>query len=313
MTHRTLSQALSLAVALTVAALGPFSSAGTALAATSNDASEGAREPSKGAASTPSKSKPARAGKGKGKKSAAPKARASGKAASKAKKAGQGSKPAKAKRAAGRQNKPATRRAKTPPKVVDSDSPQPRAAKPRARPAPCAGAVVSLDRGGAEAERLSLVDCHGKPLDAAVAKVSVLARPWGTPKRSASSVRRLDAGVLTRLDAVAKKLPGRTLTLIGGPPAGAGASSAHDAGRAVDLRVDGVDDRKLVEVCRSLPDTGCGYYPNASFVHIDARPAGSGKVYWIDASEPGEPPRYVASWPPPAATPAAAPRAPAKP
>jgi hypothetical protein len=46
-------------------------------------------------------------------------------------------------------------------------------------------------------------------------------------------------------------------------------------------------------------DTGCGYYPNSSFVHVDVRQPGTGHVAWIDASGPGEPPHYVASWPPP--------------
>jgi hypothetical protein len=54
-----------------------------------------------------------------------------------------------------------------------------------------------------------------------------------------------------------------------------------------------------VAFCRGLRDTGCGYYPNSSFVHFDVRPGGTGHVYWIDASGPGEAARYVSSWPPP--------------
>jgi hypothetical protein len=33
-------------------------------------------------------------------------------------------------------------------------------------------------------------------------------------------------------------------------------------------------------------------------VHLDVRDAGAGNVSWIDASGPGESPRYVAAWPP---------------
>jgi hypothetical protein len=51
---------------------------------------------------------------------------------------------------------------------------------------------------------------------------------------------------------------------------------------------------------KTLGDTGCGFYPNSSFVHIDVRDAGAGHVTWIDASGPGETPRYVPTWPPPA-------------
>jgi len=51
---------------------------------------------------------------------------------------------------------------------------------------------------------------------------------------------------------------------------------------------------------KTLDDTGCGYYPNSSFVHMDVRDPETGHVAWIDASGPGETPRYVAQWPEPA-------------
>jgi hypothetical protein len=60
-----------------------------------------------------------------------------------------------------------------------------------------------------------------------------------------------------------------------------------------------VANEAVVEFCKTLADTGCGYYPNSSFVHVDVRQPGTGHVAWIDASGPGEAPRYVASWPPP--------------
>lgn len=55
----------------------------------------------------------------------------------------------------------------------------------------------------------------------------------------------------------------------------------------------------MVAFCKTLADTGCGFYPNSSFVHIDVREPGAGHVSWIDASGPGETPRYVSVWPPP--------------
>ncbi len=166
------------------------------------------------------------------------------------------------------------------------------------RPAPCVGASVSIDRAGVEADRFPLVDCHNRPLATAIAKVAVLSRPWGSPKSQAAKTPSIDAEVIARLNAIAAKLPGHAISVVGGPSASGKGKSAHEAGRAIDFRVDGVENDKLVEVCRSLPDTGCGYYPNASFIHIDARPKGAGKTFWIDASEPGETPRYVTSWPP---------------
>lgn len=293
MTHRTLPRALSLALALAVASFGALFSAGSAQAE-SRAGEAGAHEPTKGAAPAPAKAKAkaAHTSKSKAKKGAAAKAGAPGKAHAKPDKTA--SKPAKTKRTAARETKPATKRAKPQPKA--DDSPRPGAASSAK---PCNGTVVSLDRGGVEADRITLVDCRKKPLDEAVSKVSILARPWGAPRSVASKAGRVDAGVITRLAAVAAKFPGRTISVIGGPRPTAGGSSAHHAGRALDLRIDGVENEKLVEVCRSLPDTGCGYYPNASFVHVDVRTAGAGKAFWIDASEPGEPPRYVTSWPPP--------------
>jgi hypothetical protein len=71
----------------------------------------------------------------------------------------------------------------------------------------------------------------------------------------------------------------------------------HSSGRAVDFRMEGVKNEDVVAFCKTLGDTGCGFYPNSSFVHIDVRDPGAGHVAWIDASGPGETPRYVSQWP----------------
>lgn len=304
MTYRNLPKAISLALMLAASSLGPLMLPGTALAETPKEGagsdqaaaksesaatkSESTATKSEGAADktakTASKAKP------KAKKATTAKAPSKAVTHAKADKTEKAAPKAKAKRTAARETKPAAKRAKAPAKADDSP-------KHGAAPAPCTGAAVALDRGGVEADRLPLVDCHSKPLKAAIAKVSVLARPWGAPKRAAKS-SLLDGGVIARIDAIARKFSGRTISLVGGPRAATSGGSAHQSGRAVDLRVDGIDNRKLAEFCRTLPDTGCGYYPNASFVHVDVRARGSGKSSWIDVSEPGEPPRYVSAWPP---------------
>jgi hypothetical protein len=301
MTYRTLPKALSLALVLAAASFGTLLVPGTALAETPQDAASGEHASAKSDDAGSAKPKHAAKAKNKAKKGATAKAHTAPKAHAKADKSEKSdktaAKPAKGKRTAARENKPSGKRAKAPAKN-DDGSPQPTSSR-----GACSGTPVSLDRGGVEADRFPLVDCHGKPTDAAIAKVSVLARPWGASKKSVKKSGRIDAGVLTRIEAVAKKFPGRTITLVGGPsPTSGSGSSAHKAGRAVDLRVDGVENQKVAELCRTLPDTGCGFYPNASFVHIDARAAGAGKSYWIDVSEPGEPPRYVSSWPPSSAS-----------
>lgn len=65
----------------------------------------------------------------------------------------------------------------------------------------------------------------------------------------------------------------------------------------MDISLTGVSNVTLLEVCRKLEDVGCGFYPNSKFVHIDVRRPGMGHAFWIDASGPGEPSRYVDSWP----------------
>jgi len=74
--------------------------------------------------------------------------------------------------------------------------------------------------------------------------------------------------------------------------------SMHATGRAIDFRIEGAKNEDVVAFCKTLTDTGCGFYPNSSFVHVDVRDPGAGHVSWIDASGPGETPRYVSTWPP---------------
>lgn len=193
---------------------------------------------------------------------------------------------------------------------------------------PCFAPSVAIDRNGLENETFSLVDCKGKPLDSAREKLSILARPWGTPrpvieppkktKKSAKrqtgkdkpsepiaeatelapNVRLLDPGLLTRIDTIARHFKGKHISLVSGyRPRSRG--SLHQTARAIDMRIAGVSNEEVVAFCKSITDTGCGYYPNSSFVHIDVRAPGTGSVSWIDASGPGEAPRYVSAWPPP--------------
>jgi hypothetical protein len=92
--------------------------------------------------------------------------------------------------------------------------------------------------------------------------------------------------------------PARIVIVSGYRPRSAG--SFHQLARALDFRIEGVKNEALVEFCKTLPDTGCGYYPNSLFVHMDVRNPGAGHVTWIDISGPGESPKYVSQWPLPA-------------
>lgn len=207
---------------------------------------------------------------------------------------------------------------------------------------PCFAPAISIDRNGLEGETFSLVDCKGGVLEDAREKLSVLARPWGSPRpvlasrkkatkaelrvekskaktekpgtpdgkpapetatevseaEIAPNVRLLDAGLLSRVETISKHFGNKPISLVSGyRPKSKG--SLHQSARALDMRVTGVSNEELVAFCKTLEDTGCGYYPNSSFVHVDVRNKGTGSVSWIDASGPGETPRYVTQWPPP--------------
>ena len=132
--------------------------------------------------------------------------------------------------------------------------------------------------------------------------MDILARSKGP--EVAPGIRRIDPRLVERLEKVIDHFrkegsssgsPSKVLLVSGYRPRSAG--SYHQSGRALDFRIDGVQNEALVSFCKTLPDTGCGYYPNSSFVHMDVRDAGAGHVAWIDISRPGEPPKYVSAWP----------------
>jgi|GEM_PF-1731189 len=198
------------------------------------------------------------------------------------------------------------------------------AGKPSAR-RPCVRDPIAIARiSGTEEERFSLTRCDGSPAPLALEHLSVMARPGSAarPEKTiaelvkakgeniAPGVRRLDARLVERLQLVvdhfAKANKPLKMTLVSGyRPTSTG--SYHATGQALDFRLDGTTNEALVTFCKTLPDTGCGYYPNSSFIHLDVRAPGTGHVTWIDASGPGETPRYVASWPPPKSLPMPAP------
>jgi hypothetical protein len=179
---------------------------------------------------------------------------------------------------------------------------------------PCLHAPVDVTRGNEE-ESFALTKCDGSPAPLAVDTMSILVRPGATPAPKdpvaelakkqgaevAPGIKRIDARLVERLQRVVDhftkdgKAP-KMFVVSGYRPSSKG--SFHATGRAIDFRLEGVENTDLVAFCKTLDDTGCGFYPNSSFIHIDVRDAGTGHVSWIDASKPGEKPQYVASWPP---------------
>jgi uncharacterized protein YcbK (DUF882 family) len=63
------------------------------------------------------------------------------------------------------------------------------------------------------------------------------------------------------------------------------ATSRHAHGRAIDLVLPGVSDRRVAAWARRQGFVGVGIYPTSGFVHIDVR---EHSYFWSDSSGPGE-------------------------
>jgi hypothetical protein len=186
---------------------------------------------------------------------------------------------------------------------------------------PCFHDAIQFERGfGGDRSPIVLTRCDGRPAPQSVEQLSILVRPMSAPRPSFPTmpvahlpdvrpvakdaprewlpgVKLVDEGLVVRLQNVVDHFRAAKVTVVSGyRPRSLG--SFHQSAKALDFHIDGVTHEALVAYCRTLPDTGCGYYPNSSFIHMDVRPKGTGHVYWIDASGPGETPRYVSTWPP---------------
>lgn len=187
-----------------------------------------------------------------------------------------------------------------------------KSAAPATKP-PCKKTPVEVVRGP-ELARFELTKCDGTVAPLAVERLSILVRPGGAARPTtplaelatkpgpelAKGIRRVDPRLIERIQAVVDRfgapgVPTKLSVISGYRPGSVG--SMHSSGRAIDFRVEGVKNEDIVTFCKTLPDTGCGFYPNSSFVHIDVRDSGAGHVSWIDVSGPGEAPRYVSVWP----------------
>ena len=170
--------------------------------------------------------------------------------------------------------------------VVKLHKKQARVSK-EAAPRGCLKAPVEVVAGG-ESAKFALAKCDGGAPQTAIDQLSSLSH--------APASRRLDGKLVERLEVAVDHFRkgaelARVVLISGYRPRSAG--SFHSVGRALDFRIDGVTNEALVAFCKTLPDTGCGYYPNSGFVHMDVRDPGTGHVAWTDVSHPGEAPHYV--------------------
>jgi hypothetical protein len=146
-----------------------------------------------------------------------------------------------------------------------------------------------------ERTRMRLVRCDGTPDPRALEELSILARPLeidppeartaGSDPWVAAGIRRLDPGLLVRLQRISDRFPDREIQIVSGFRPNARRTSRHRTAQALDVRVDGVSSEALCAFLQSFPETGVGYYPNSTFTHLDVRDR---SVHWVDRSTPGQ-------------------------
>ncbi len=148
------------------------------------------------------------------------------------------------------------------------------------------GKVTLTTMGGNWSGRV--LDERGKLLPDARKHIQSLLASWETGnKRQVALHPRLYQLIVT----VSDEFGGRPIRVVSGYRQRSYARhSKHRAGRALDFSIPGVPNTAIVDFLLTLPNTGVGYYPNTTHVHMDAR---SSRMYWVDVSGPGQAPRYV--------------------
>jgi uncharacterized protein YcbK (DUF882 family) len=134
--------------------------------------------------------------------------------------------------------------------------------------------------------RIRVMDRRGHISDAALKEFARMARQGNTTHPP-------DPRLVALVALVSDHFGGKTIEVVSGyrayTPAQYTPHSNHNYGKALDFRIEGVQNEALRDFCRTLRNAGCGYYPNSTFVHLDVRDT---KAYWVDWSHPGEAPQY---------------------
>jgi len=139
-----------------------------------------------------------------------------------------------------------------------------------------------------EARSLSLYHTHtgerlavtyfagGSYVPAALGEIEYLLRDFRT-----GEVHPIDIDLLDTLCALSDRCAGGTFEVISGyrsattneqlraATEGVATNSLHLTGRAVDVRLNGLDTARLRAAALELARGGVGYYPRSDFVHLD--------------------------------------------
>ena len=125
-------------------------------------------------------------------------------------------------------------------------------------------------------ERLEIAYCaDGEYLPAALARIDWLLRDFRT-----GEARRMDTRLLDALHALSSSGGGefeiisgyrspRTNAQLRSVSGGVAEHSLHLEGRAIDVRLAGLQSAQLRDAALALGAGGVGYYPKSDFVHID--------------------------------------------
>lgn len=140
----------------------------------------------------------------------------------------------------------------------------------------------------AEKLRVTVTDPRGRVRPAALTQLARFLRPRGSTKQ-----KRPEPRLLALLAETSQHYGGRTIQVVSGYRVAGGFTSResrHTHGAAMDIRIEGVNNRALCDYLRHFRNVGVGFYPNSLFVHLDVRDK---NAYWIDLSSPGRKPSYL--------------------
>lgn len=118
---------------------------------------------------------------------------------------------------------------------------------------------------------------NGSYLPGALSEATRVMRDWRT-----GDEHFIDPTLFDALHAISRKLEcqrpfqiisgyrsPRTNAMLRGRSSGVAEHSQHTVGKAVDVRMEGVDLSRLRDAALSLSAGGVGYYPASNFVHVD--------------------------------------------
>jgi uncharacterized protein YcbK (DUF882 family) len=195
---------------------------------------------------------------------------------------------------AARADAPAALAARAPDRAAAASAPAAAAASAPAAAAPPVGPAPAADTAGAEpAAPLRLRRVHGREVftltpaspeggwdaaDLAAAKECFAWREDAFRSQHDVHPRLLDLAYRAM-----RHFGAREVELVSGFRDGR-ATSRHSHGRAMDIKMPGVDVRRLADFFYRQGFVGVGIYPRSGFVHVDVR---AQSYFWVDYARPG--------------------------